>query len=854
MAKKTTNPSEEEIKNYVRELFFRKYFCTVAGNIDFVVKTKQSMKDATSGHLLWAEAKKEIKADVIAMLTQLVLTIGKERPFDKGLIPPPYLGCFDGVQIAFIPYYKISDIFYKSDFNWNIAPSNKSTKEFAEVYERIRQITEEDNSLPTYIFDFVQDEKELKDFIRINFIQGKIGTSKIQIDKNNFMIVYIKWLETVKPTIDLPSWEAAKKIGIFDCHFYLADLLSQENSTLTQKLIVLLKSDKYEVGRKITDLGTSYTEVVFSPNQVAHTQFWQKYERPPAVEYWDYILERIDLLVPQDIRERRGSFFTPRIWVERSQEYLANTLGADWQDEYYIWDCAAGTGNLLFGLVNKYNIWASTLDKADVNIIHELIDKNTANLLKDQVFQFDFLNDDFSDLPKELREIIDDPEKRKKLVIYINPPYAQAGSRTTISKTGKHKDGVAPSKLKAIAKDSDSETGTLENEARELYIHFLMKVITKVRGCVLAEFSTLKTIQAPVFERFRNIFNSKLLNMFVVPANTFDNVTGEFPIGFKIWDTGARDVFSSVEATVYDHQGDLHSRREFVAYARQQNITSWISKYKIPEKRTFKDKEKTKVELEEEFMQQNNIIGFLLGTGRTCVQQYNLIYISNKKKSSIPHARGSWINRSNLMQVCTFFSIWKSITANWINDCDHFLAPNERYYQDSNFQLNCFVYALFTNAVSTSDGTNHWIPFTHQEVDARKKFESNFMSEYIKTIFQGHTISLFPDTLLTEDNDTLLDNALCHKNQRLEFSSVAKAVFNAGLKIWQYYHSKPRVNVNASLYDIRLYFNKRNEQGRMNTNSEDENFNQLDANLRSALKTLSEEIEPLVYDYGFLKG
>jgi len=44
-------------------------------------------------------------------------------------------------------------------------------------------------------------------------------------------------------------------------------------------------------------------------------------------------------------RENTGSFFTPQIWVELSQRYLTETLGVNWQDEYYIWDCAAGTGS-----------------------------------------------------------------------------------------------------------------------------------------------------------------------------------------------------------------------------------------------------------------------------------------------------------------------------------------------------------------------------------------------------------------------------------------------------------------------------------------------------------------------------
>ena len=131
--------------------------------------------------------------------------------------------------------------------------------------------------------------------------------------------------------------------------------------------------------------------------------------------------------------ELTGAFFTPQIWVELSQKYLTNTLGEDWQDEYYIWDCAAGTGNLLAGLTNKYNIFASTLDKQDVDVMHsriETMNQNSisghgSNLLQDHVFQFDFLNDSFDKLPKPLFDIINDAEKRKKLVIYINPPYAE---------------------------------------------------------------------------------------------------------------------------------------------------------------------------------------------------------------------------------------------------------------------------------------------------------------------------------------------------------------------------------------------------------------------------------------------
>ena len=118
-------------------------------------------------------------------------------------------------------------------------------------------------------------------------------------------------------------------------------------------------------------------------------------------------------MVPRDVREIKGSFFTPQRWVELSQQYLAEEFGENWQEEYYIWDCAAGTGNLLEGLSNKYNIWASTIDKSDVEVMRTRVqNKKDLPLLQNHIFEFDFLNDSFENLPQGLKDIISDSEKR----------------------------------------------------------------------------------------------------------------------------------------------------------------------------------------------------------------------------------------------------------------------------------------------------------------------------------------------------------------------------------------------------------------------------------------------------------
>lgn len=149
-------------------------------------------------------------------------------------------------------------------------------------------------------------------------------------------------------------------------------------------------------------MGTQQKDTAsFNDNQKAHTAFWNLYERPPKEEYWSYIIDRRDLLVPSDIRERKGAFFTPQIWVSKAQSYLAKALGENYQSEYYIWDCAAGTGNLLTNLTESHRLYASTLDRADVEIMQELSSKNALHLLPKHIFQFDFLNDEFFDKPCE---------------------------------------------------------------------------------------------------------------------------------------------------------------------------------------------------------------------------------------------------------------------------------------------------------------------------------------------------------------------------------------------------------------------------------------------------------------------
>lgn len=805
--------NEEELKGKVGADWFNNYDHTnILGKIDFCVATKQKEINKELESLLWVEAKTG-DFNIVSMFAQLIITIGKERTFDK-FLPPAFLGVFDYKKIVFVPYNRIVDIFFVNDFNWNVAPSNHDTKEFKIIKTRIVDILKSD----TYQFDYIEDEKELKFFIKNNIASASEG-GKMFIDKNNFVPIYLRWLTQVKPFINF-DWVAGKKQDIHDSDFFLADLFVDDHGTSTidddtplkEELSVVFKSSHYEIRKE--NLKSLFDETIEIRDKNKYEQFWKKYKRSPIKDFQGYIIDRRDLLIPQDIRERKGAFFTPQIWVQLSQQYLTDVLGEDWQDEYYIWDCAAGTGNLLAGLTNKDNVFASTIDKADVNVMKDRI-ANGANLLDDNVFQFDFLNDDFSKLPEKLNKIIFDKKKRKKLVIYINPPYAEASSYGTES------IAQVANNTAIFLKYKD----TIGAEAlNELFAQFFTRIFKEIPGVILASFSTPKYITSDKFERFRNEFQSKYLKGFICRSDTFDNVTGKFPIGFLIWNLSIKESINSISTSCYDTdksqtEYQLLGNKSF-DNSKNTSIGSWRSSFYLPIK---------------------NPIAYMIIVGPSMQSNNNTFFTNNPASSYVNKGMVANIEAGNLIEMAIYLTVRHCVETTWINNKDVLISPSNKWEKDELFKSDCLTFMLFSNFnnVTSSEGINHWIPFTEKDLNARSKFESSFMTDFINGKQEKETqLNLFSKKTT--------------KKSPIVFSDEAKSVFNSGRELWKHYHKQFNVNVNASLYDIREYFQGRNSSGKMNIKSEDEKYMELISDLRENIKKLTAKITPKVYDYGFL--
>ena len=879
-----TTIREEELKNRVAADFFGSYDCTrIVGNIDFCVSSKardsRQLTLLPEETLFWAEAKNH-PTDLHRMLAQLILTIGNRTSGSAAAedAPPRFIGCFDNEKIAFVEYHNVLPVFNLNDFNWTQTPSSVDDKTVSTVSSILppEKIT---------VFRFGADDTEIRNFVRRNLVSGISADLSMQVDRNNFIFVYQKWRNEVMPHIDAP-WEILKrKYNLYDRDFFLAELNTDDNNTISiedDRPAVEFYIDfnvasrlPYSIMRKNEDELDISLSFGFKPEgREAYAAFWRRYKRPPKREHWDYIVSRLDLLVPQDVRERKGSFFTPAIWVEKSQQYLAAELGDGWQDEYFVWDCAGGTGNLEVGLSNKYRVWVSTLDQQDVDVIKERI-RNGANLLDSHVFQFDFLNDPFDKLPEGLRDIIDDPEKRRKLVIYINPPYAEVSNAKTISGVGKNRTGLAQT---VVQTHYSKELGRASSE---LFAQFLIRISKEISGCVIGQFSKLKHLQGPNFKMFRKVFGGTLRRCFIVPADTFDNVKGKFPIGFFVWRLGEDDfnaesqsrretqsegeslsqtaegnlcepprlcdsalnkIFTSTVADVYDRNGEFVGRKTLLSYDGERSINDWLIETR---------KRPSSLQL-----------GFLSSRAHD-FQDNDNVYIK-RDKALIKSARGSWITDSNFLEASVFFAVRKCIEHSVLNHNDQFLYPQSELIEDLMFVADSLIYTLFDgkNYIKSADGVNHWIPFTEEEVDAKDCFQSHFMSDWLKgkrRIEEGAKPVNAPCQgeldLGNVANVEVLP--IANANGQLELSPEAKAVLDAGRELWRYYHAQPNANPNASYYDIRLHFQgvKKTASGKeqMNVSSSDATYTELLAALRSVHRALAKAIEPKVYEYGFLK-
>lgn len=325
---------------------------------------------------------------------------------------------------------------------------------------------------------------------------------------------------------------------------------------------------------------------------------------------------------------------------------------------------------------------------------------------------------------------------------------------------------------------------------------------------------------------------------------------------------------------MFDRNGEFLGKKRFRSQdlKAKKTINHWLRKYRSKDN--------------------GESLGILMADAPD-FQNQNHIGIINKP------TKGHWIfqniTANNLLFITIYFAVRHAIPATWLNDRDQFLYPNDLWQQDSIFQNDCLAFMLFhgQNRITTKEGVNHFIPFSESKVGAKEAFASNFMVQFINgkikdskpsdSTFEAEE-AIRKDLLVKSRFPTLASEVLNVESlkqsksqqslfsnddlgivsfiptQPLSFSDEAQAVFAAGLELWKYYHSqnfsdsKNPYNANASLNDIKAYFQGFNDKGKMNPpqKAQDSHYKDLIGNLNYELKILTKKIEPKIYEYGFL--
>lgn len=787
--------SEEDVKDaYIKALGLKGY---TKGLID--IQTDE----------IWFEAKDTGKHSSYAMFTQLLHYV--QVALNKSEQVPPFLTVIDTEKAALMKSADVLPFLAKKTVKWGKSASQYTQEALDTISAHI--------GTHFVSFKISTHEDEFISTVKAAIKSGDI--IRTQITPDNLKQVFDKWVGMIGREITGVAEEDYALLFFADI---MHDGTVSTHANLPAELLHKNGAPVFSLGGRMYELG----------NKEGYRRFWAIYHRPPKSEYRDYLLERRDSLIPLDERSFKGAYYTPLHVVDKAYDKLAETLGQNWQREYTVWDMCCGVGNLEVKHSNPRNIFMSTLDQADVDVM-----KATKTCVAATRFQYDYLNDDIADdgtidyrlsnkLPQGLREAI---AQGKKILVLINPPYAAATNRGNTAQVGNadNKAGLAKTKFAASAMD---DYGRASNE---LFTQFVARIAKEMPHATLAMFSTLKYINAPAFAKFRESWNAQYLGGFAVHNQAFDGLTGKFPIGFLIWKTNqsVKAPISEIMVDVLDKDAQAIGEKSFFNIPNHQFLSEWITRPKpnnvevVPLKNAVTPATATKDLRGTKWAEGAIACMDCAGNDLQHAEQHTVIF-----SSGYGSAGGMLITDEILWQAAVVFSVRRLVRPTWLNDRDQFLQPTEPLSDE--FKTDCLLWMLFNrcNRTASADGlewngktwsiVNHFIPFTEAEVGAPDRFESDFMVQY------------------------LAGTAL---------SAEAQAVLDAGRQLWKAYFSTTDVRSvrdefklnrpDVGWYQIRNALKARNDSG----DTLPVNF----APFEQAYQVLTEKLQPQVFSLGFLR-
>ncbi len=610
------------------------------------------------------------------ILAQSLYYIRKLKYTDISKPIPFFLCLADKNEAAITEVRKWASYVSNDSYNWECPPSKPDPK-LVDHLVKDSEINKIHIYRPTLKGEHEAFKKNLKDSLNPQLMLD-FGDRKV-INEENFEAVFDHWKNVLGKYIEN---------GYKDSYYFLANIqrdriiVDRENSK-----VVFTFEDKNSKTQKILMKDYDY--------------FWGIYEYVNSQDTINGIHAKLDRLTDDSQRRFEGEFYTPLHFGKKAIHYFTDTLGKNWfkSGKFRIWDMAAGTGNLEYHLpaeAYKY-LYMSTLHASEADHLKKVFPNSTC-------FQYDYLNDDVEylfnklpfepkwKLPKKLRDELSDPTIT--WIVYINPPFATAQDAKS---DGSSKKGVNKTNIELIMNKQKTK-----HAKRELFAQFMFRIVNELpKNTYLGMFSTLKYLNAPDSIEYRDRhFNFKYEKGFLFHSKCFHGVTGDFPIGFLIWNLSRQRDSNHVDIDISDADGTTVGVKHLRLIERKDVINRWFKRppnsneYILPAlSNGIKVKDGNK---DTRHRARPDFLASICSKGNDF---QNAKYVTILSSPSVS-AGAFTVIKENFEKALILYAVRKIPKPTWLNDRNQFLIPHTEPSQE--FTSDCIIWTLFSNSNETT--------------------------------------------------------------------------------------------------------------------------------------------------------
>lgn len=768
-------------------------------------------------------------AENIARTLSQVMYYARLLKYGAGLTRyplPPFIGIVDRNEAFFVETKNYSK-FYASQserYDWDRAPSTPCPNLIADI---LKYLAANFDAKP-YIYDLTNpaEEAQFVEKCREHLLSQMTFLELLEkkaITEDNFLDVFDYWDGLFGDYV---------RNGRKSSEYFFADI--EQGKSITA-----------ENGQVLFSVSGADGFIPKTLQMQKYRHFWENYEKVPSTGMLR-IRQKADRLTEDFRRRFTGEFYTPVDFAAKALIYLERTVGKEWwkSGEYRFWDMAAGTGNLEFELPSSAlpYCYISTLEAEDAKYCQKIFPAATC-------FQYDYLADDIPALAGQMtfgqtrkmppNLVADLANPNLKWIIFINPPFATAN--TVSGETGKKsKDTVSMTTLREWM-----NTEGYGEASRELFTQFLFRISKefKDKAAHLCMFSKVKYINSNNDQKIRDgFFQYAYERGFIFPIKCFYGATGNFPVGFLIWNLAKHKHLKEQQITidVFDKNVEKIGTKAMPSVERTAMLNKWCPRPKWDGKSimpTFVSAFNLKTDNKDK---RNHIApGFLcsMSSNGDDFQHTNSVFIL-----STPYANaGAFsVTPENFEKAMILHAVKKMPKATWTNDRDAFYAPSAELPDE--FVKDCVVWSAFADS-------NYAVSLRNIEYQKKTWQIANnmypFLLEDVRKWPCGH------GDIAAQIGAANEDRFLAKYLSSRVLSQEAKDVMVAAERLFQKFYAEicntSWMDWKIETWDVGVY------QIRQALKAAGIAAEKLAA-LKDAHERLREKLLPQIYEYGFLNA